>query len=72
VAGEFWLGVLKIFRNRVCAVGEDLLLSLRDSGGRSRGNGRAAYAKRSERKQGREMAHKKVQVLTKISRNGAF
>jgi hypothetical protein len=50
-----------VFRGRVQA-GEDILLSDRDGGG----GGRAFCAKRSEREQGREMAYKKVQVLTKI------
>jgi hypothetical protein len=48
---------------------EDILLSERDGGGGSRDNGRASWGKRSEREQGREMAYKKVQVLTKILRN---
>ncbi len=47
-----------VFCGRVYAgsVVEDIFLSERDSGGRSRGNGRAACIKRSER----EMAHKKT------------
>ena len=57
-----------MFRRRVCAGGEDILLSERNSGD----SGRAFCAKRSEREQGREMAHKKVQVLTKILRNRAL
>jgi hypothetical protein len=36
--------------------GEDILLSERDGGS----GGRASCGKRSEREQGREMAHKKV------------
>ena len=44
---------------------EDILLS----GWKGRGNGRAVYAKRSDREKGREMVYKKVQVLTKILRN---
>jgi hypothetical protein len=56
----------------VCARGEDILLSERNSGGGSRENGRASCGKRSEREQGREMIYKKVQVLTKISRNRAL
>jgi hypothetical protein len=27
VAGELWLGILRVFRGRVCAGGEDILLS---------------------------------------------
>ncbi len=68
---ELWLLVLRVFRERVCAVGEDILLSERDGGGVSWGNSRAAYIKRSEREQGRKIAHKKVQVLAKMSRNQA-
>ena len=49
-----------------CAVGEDILLSERDGKSQSRGNGRASCVKRSEREQGREMAHKKVRVLAKM------
>jgi hypothetical protein len=56
----------------VYAGGKDILLSERDGGGSGRENGRASCRKRSEREQGREMAHKKVQVLTKISRNRAL
>jgi len=52
----------------LCAEVEDILLSERNYGSR-RSGGRAACAKRSEREQGREIAYKKVQVLTKISRN---
>ena len=44
----------------VCAGGEDILLSERNGGGSGRENGRASCEKRSEREQGREMAHKKV------------
>jgi hypothetical protein len=51
---------------------EDILLSERGGGGGSRENSRVSCRKRSERKQGREMAYKKVQVLTKILRNRAF
>jgi hypothetical protein len=40
---------------------EDILLSERDGGG----GGCASCAKRSKRKQGREIAYKKVQVSTK-------
>ena len=47
---------------------EDILLSEGDGRSEIRGNGRASCAKRSEREQGREMAYKKVQVLTKISK----
>ena len=78
VAGELWLaGYFKgCFVGgsvrEVCAGGEDILLSERDGGGGSRDNGRASCEKRSEREQGREMAHKKVQVLTKISKNRAL
>jgi len=70
VAGELWLA--GYFKG--CFVGgskrevEDILLSERDGGGGSR----AFCAKRSEREQGREIAHKKVQVLIKILRNQAF
>ena len=45
---------------------EDILLSERDGESESRGNGRASCVKRSEREQGREMAHKKVRVLAKM------
>jgi hypothetical protein len=27
IAGELWLGILRVFRGRVCAGGEDILLS---------------------------------------------
>ena len=50
---------------------EDIFLSERDGGDKGRGNGRASCVKRSECEHGREMAHKKVQVLAKISRNPA-
>ena len=56
----------------VCAGGEDILLSERNGGGGGRENGRASCRKRSEREQGREMAYKKIQVLTKILRNRAL
>ncbi len=39
---------------------EDILLSERDGGSRSRGNGRASCGKRSEREQGREITQNKV------------
>jgi hypothetical protein len=55
-----------------CGVIEDIFSSEYDGGGRSKKNGRALYRKRSEREQGREMAYKKFQVLTKISRNQAL
>jgi hypothetical protein len=45
---------------------EDILLSECDGKGEGKGKGRALCVIRSERKQGREMAYKKVQVLTKI------
>jgi hypothetical protein len=51
--------------------GEDILLRERDGGDSGRENGRASCGKRSEREQGREMAYKKVQVLTKILKNRA-
>jgi hypothetical protein len=47
-------------------VGEDILLSENDGRNGSRNNGRAAWAKRSEREQDREMTQIKLQVLTKI------
>jgi hypothetical protein len=50
---------------------EDILLSERDGGYRSKGSGRASCIKRSEREQGREIAHKKVRVLAKMLRNQA-
>jgi hypothetical protein len=56
----------------VCAGGEDILLSERDGGGDGKENGRAWCGKRSERERGREMAYKKIQVLTKILRNRAL
>jgi len=43
------------FRERVCAVGEDILLSERE-GGWGEGNGRAACVKRNEREQARGTA----------------
>jgi hypothetical protein len=65
VAGELWLascgwrvvaGCLRgCFRERVCAVGEDILLSERE-GGWGEGNGRAACVKRNEREQARGTA----------------
>jgi hypothetical protein len=58
----------RVLCGRVCAGSEDILLSERNGGG----SGRALCAKRSEREQGREMAYKKVQALTKILRNQAF
>jgi hypothetical protein len=70
VAGELWLA--GVFCRRVCAGGEDILLSERDGGGSGRENGRASCRKRSEREQGHKMEHKKVQVLIKISRNRAL
>ena len=70
MAGELWLA--GVFCRRVCAGGEDILLSERNGGGSGRENGRASCEKRSEREQGREMAHKKVQVLTKILKNRAL
>jgi hypothetical protein len=45
VTGELWLGVLRVFRGRVCAVGEDILLSESGSRSESKDNGRAAWAK---------------------------
>jgi hypothetical protein len=67
------LGVLKSISGRGSVrVIEDILLSERGGGGGSRENSRVSCRKRSERKQGREMAYKKVQVLTKILRNRAF
>jgi hypothetical protein len=45
---------------------EDILSSEQDSGNKGKSNGRAACAKRSERKQGREMAYKKVRVFAKM------
>jgi hypothetical protein len=45
---------------RVCAVGEDILLSERDKQVERQENGRTACAKRSEREQGRQMTYKKV------------
>jgi hypothetical protein len=53
-------------------VGEDILLSEGDRRSESRNNGRAAWAKRSEREQGREMTQIKLQVLTKILKNQAI
>jgi hypothetical protein len=39
---ELWLGILiKVLREKVCAVIEDILLSECDDGGKSKGNGRA-------------------------------
>ena len=70
MAGELWLA--GVFCWRVYAGGEDILLSERDGGGGGRENGRASCGKRSEREQGREMAYKKIQVLTKILRNRAL
>jgi hypothetical protein len=61
-----------VFCRRVCAGGEDILLSEGDGRSEIRGNGRASCAKRSEREQGREMAYKQVQVLTKILKNRAL
>ena len=43
-----------------------------ETGGLRKGSGRASCAKRSEREQGRELAQKKMQVLTEISRNRAL
>jgi hypothetical protein len=51
---------------------EDILLSERDSRGRSKKKGYVSCGKKSKREQGREMVHKKVYVLTKISRNWAL
>ena len=51
---------------------EDILLSERDSGGRSKGNGRASYSIRVRGGKGREIVYKKVQVLVKILRNRAL
>jgi hypothetical protein len=45
VTGDLWLDVLRVFRGRVCAVGEDILLSESDSRSKSKDNGRAAWAK---------------------------
>ena len=67
MAGE--LRLAGVFCRRVCAGGEDILLSERDGGGSGRENGRASCRKRSEREQGREISQKKIQVLTKILRN---
>jgi len=39
---------------------ENILLSERNGGGGSRGNGRVSCTKRSEREQGRKITHKKV------------
>jgi len=47
---------------------EDILLSDRRDKGVSRDSGRASCGKRSEREKGREMVHKKVQVLVKMLR----
>ena len=44
---------------KVCAGGEDILLSEGDGRSEIRGNSRASCAKRSERKQGREIAKRK-------------
>ena len=69
MAGELWLAgyfkgcFVRGSVREVCAGGEDILLSERDGGG----GRRASCAKRSEREQGREIAHKKVQVSRKIS-----
>jgi len=61
-----WLGVLSgVSKRGSVREVEDILLS----GWKGRGNGRAVYAKRSDREKGREMVYKKVQVLTKILRN---
>ncbi len=45
---------------------EDILLSERDGGGRSKGIGRASYSIRVRGGKGRETAHKKVRVLAKM------
>jgi hypothetical protein len=50
---------------------EDILLSERDSGDRSKGIGRASYSIQVRGGKGREMAYKKVQVSAKMSRNRA-
>ena len=68
---ELWLRVLREFRGRVYAVGEDILLSIRNGEGKGRDQGRASYVKRSEREQGREMAYKKVWVSANMLRNRA-
>ena len=68
------LSILKVFRVRVggsVRVIEDILLSECNGGSKSK-NGRALYRKRSERGQGREIINKKVQVLTKVSKNRAL
>ena len=52
VAGrELWLGVLRMFQGEgLCSeCRRDILLSERDGGGGSRGNGRVSYRKRRER-----------------------
>ena len=50
---------------------EDILLSQRDGGVGSKGNGRASYSLRARDGNGREMAHKKVQISAKMLRNRA-
>ena len=78
MAGELWLAgyfkgcFVRGSVREVCAGGEDILLSEGDGRSEIRGNGRASCAKRSEREQGREMAYKQVQVLTKILKNQAL
>ena len=78
MAGELWLAgyfkgcFVRGSVREVCAGGEDILLSEGDGRSEIRGNSRASCAKRSEREQGREMAYKQVQVLTKILKNRAL
>ena len=68
-----WLGVLRDVSGRgSMRVIEDILLSKRDSGGKSKDKSRASCRKRSEREQGHEIIYKKVQVLIKILKNRAF
>ena len=45
---------------------EDILLSERDSGGGSKGNGRASYSLRVRGGKGREIVYKKIRVLAKM------
>jgi hypothetical protein len=55
----------------VRALSEDILLSDGRDRRVGRGNSRASYGKRSEYKQGREIAYKKVRILAKMLRNRA-
>jgi predicted Holliday junction resolvase-like endonuclease len=59
-----------VFRGRVCAGSEDILLSEVTASVRARVIGRASYAKRSECKQDYEIAKRNIDFNKNIKKSG--